>query len=73
MDSCRLVGDFNMTETKEDRILDYLEKTMGVREQYFQTDFALALGISHSFYLDDFKRINKKRHTWCPTSAELKI
>lgn len=66
-----VAGDFNMTENEDDRSPDYAAKAMGARESQAWTRFALRLGINDVFYLDEFRRIGTKRHTWCrdkPTS-----
>lgn len=57
-------GDFNMTETDDDRSADYLEKAMGQQEQGAWSNFALALGVNDCFSLDDFRILGPKRHTW---------
>lgn len=59
-----VAGDFNMTESDEDRSPNYLESAMGQREQSTWNSFALSLGISDTFYVDDFRKIGSKRHTW---------
>jgi endonuclease/exonuclease/phosphatase family metal-dependent hydrolase len=57
-------GDFNMTESQDDRSPDYFETAMGRREQDAWTAFALSLGIGDVYYMDEFRRIGIKRHTW---------
>jgi hypothetical protein len=53
-----------MTETEEDRSLHHLETAMGRREQTAWTNFVLSLGTGDVFYMDDYRLISTKRHTW---------
>ncbi|KAG0571961.1 hypothetical protein KC19_VG056700 [Ceratodon purpureus] len=59
-----LAGDLNMTENAEDRSPDYTGKAMGDRERGAWFNFSVELGINDVFYLDEFRRIGVKRHTW---------